>query len=247
MYCSITKRKSTKKPTSSGVYKNAQWLPCYPGSDQYRFTGEELEREPKYIYTINLVDTYSENGVSKKKKWEIAVIGYWDIVDDFIDTLKRDWAWKKNAWGINEGKIFDGIKKNFSNAGRHDYEKYSKLIFAKVNELKKEIIEEYKNAEEYQLQIQKLSKTNKQNGSKEENPEYDWDKHKRTYNYQRVFEKMVSSKTLSNKEMALQLINAGFRKLSQKYHPDSGGTVDNMQKLNHLKKEMIEILNLVNN
>jgi len=239
MYCLITKRKVKRKPVGSGVYRNACWEPCYAGSKAYRVTVDEIPREPKYQFRIVLAESYRTGDKLKKRQYPIATLSYWDIVEDFLDTLKREWAWQKDIWGRHEGKIIDGIRNHFPDAGQAEYDIWVRLVLKKFNIVKAGVIEDYKKSEEYPLLQAKLRKENHQRPENNHKTRTDDQQQKQREQYDRVFRELVSFRSISNKTMAAEIVNAGYRKMAQTYHPDSGGSVEEMQELNAVKKEML--------
>ncbi|HCT65762.1 MAG TPA: molecular chaperone DnaJ, partial [Lachnospiraceae bacterium] len=48
---------------------------------------------------------------------------------------------------------------------------------------------------------------------------------------------------IKNKELAKELFKAGYRQLSKKYHPDTGGTDGQISKeLNNLKEQLDQLV-----
>ncbi len=247
--CTISRQKLTRSPGPSGVYRNAGWEPCYPGSVEYRFTGDEIEREPMYQYKISLIQTVRNNGQVQKKRFPVATIAYWNIVEDFLDSLQRSRAWQKDVRGIHESRIVDGVKKAFPNANKVEYGQYLNPVFQKFETVKQQVLADYRKSEEYPLQMLKYRKVNGNNSgtdsrscagnsSQTENSET----RNRQARCDRILKNIVSFKSISNKTMAMEIVTAGYKKMAGKYHPDNGGTVEEMQELNEVKKEMLRLL-----
>lgn len=247
--CSITRHKRTCKPGFSGVYRNAGWEPCYPGAGEYRFTGEEIEREPMCQYKISLVQTVRNNGQIQKKRFPVATIAYWDIVEDFLDSLRRSRAWQKDVRGIHESRIVDGIKKTFPHLGHGQCAQYLNLVFQKFETVKKQVLAEYRKSEEYPLQMRKFRKVNGNSGETDPRSAADsafqtkaGEARNRQARCDRILKDIVSFKSISNKTMAMEIVTSGYKRMARKYHPDHGGTVEEMQELNAVKKEMLRLL-----
>ena len=247
--CSISRQKITRRPAPSGVYRNAGWEPCYPGSGEYRFTGEEIERDPMYQYKISLIQTVRNNGHVQKNRFPVATLAYWDIVEDFLDSLRRSRAWQKDVRGIHESRIVDGVKKAFPHADKAEYGQYLNLVFQKFETVKKQVLAEYRKSEEYPLQLLKYRKMNGQNsetdsqsGAGDAFQSQDSQTRTRQARCDRILKDIVSFKSISNKSMAMEIVSAGYKKMAQKYHPDNGGTVEEMQELNEVKRKMLRLL-----
>ena len=244
MYCLITKRKSKHKPIPSGVYRNAVWEPIFPGSDDFCFSGQQILRPTRYQLRIALQESYVEEGRRRKKVWQVAVLDYWDIVDDYLDTLRTPWHRQKSVWGLNEAKIVEGLRTHFPVAGQKDYGRYLDLIMAKFAPMKAAVIEDYQRSEEFPLQKKRINgASTRRPSAREARPERPRNgEAKKSARFERVMDNLVSFKMVKNKELARELVVAGYRSLAHKCHPDKGGSAGSMHELTELKNRMLELL-----
>jgi len=252
----------------SRVYKNARWEPKNWGSKKYKLTGDEVPRELKDRYRITLNESYRENGKVKKRQWHILSLSYWDIVDDWVfdaefrtnrSTLSAEGYEYK--WGVidyNEREIYRRIEKHFSDLQHDDYDRIIKLISDKLKPIGDEIIQEYKQSEEYKIRLENESlrekgprepteqelqeqeeseKTKKQFMELLAGGKKTSDSRAETAQKPASMEKMIVG-ILENKDLAREIINEGYNRLSEKYHPDSGGSEEQMQELDKVKEDL---------
>ena len=225
MYCLITKRKSKQKPIPSGVYRNAVWQPIFPGSDDFCFSGQEILRPTRHQFRIALQEILSEDGKRRKKVWQVAVLDYWEIVDDYLDTLRTPWHRQASVWGMNEGKIVEGLRRHFPHGGQRDYRRYLAIIMAKFAPIKAGVIDDYRGSEEYPLQKKRINGGfgNGQADRVETTAGQEGGENRKNRRFGRVMDGLVSYKLIKNKALAKQVIVAGYRTLAHKCHPDKGG------------------------
>jgi hypothetical protein len=55
----------------------------------------------------------------------------------------------------------------------------------------------------------------------------------------KAHQRTAQSKGKPTSKMAKELFKAGYRKLATKYHPDQGGSKEQMQELNELKSTLL--------
>lgn len=244
MYCLITRRKSKHKPGPSGVYRNAVWQPIYPGSDDFCFSGQEILRPTRYQFRIALQESVHDGGRRRKKVWQVAVLDYWEIVDDHLDTLRTPWHRQSSVWGMNEGKIVEGLRRHFPHARQSDYRRYLSIIMAKFAPLKSGVIEDYQRSEEYPLQKKRINGgfQNGQADRVETGAGREGRQTRKNERLGRVMDGLVSYQVIRNKTLARAVIVAGYRSLAHKCHPDKGGSDGAMHELTELKNRLLALL-----
>lgn len=246
MYCLITRRKSKHKPIPSGVYRNAVWEPIFPGSDDFCFSGQEILRTTRHHFRIALQKSVSENGRHRKRVWPLAMIDYWDIVDDYLDTLRTPWHRQASVWGMNEGRIVEGLRRHFPHLEQGRYRRYLNLVMAKFAPIKAGVIDEYRKSEEYPLQKKRINGEARSveadrpqaGASSREEPR----RSAKGARFDRVMAGLVSFRSISNKALAREIVVAGYRRMALRRHPDKGGDAEAMQELTELKNRMMELL-----
>ena len=244
MYCLITRRKATHKPIPTGVYRNATWQPIYPGAADYCFSGQQLLRPAKYQLRIALFENRRRDGRLKKTVWPVAILDYWQIVDDFLDTLRIPWYRQRSVWGINEGLIIEGLRGHFPDAGQPHYQRCLAIIMKKYAPLKAAVIRSYQQSEEYPLQLKRINgeaQRRKSSPSAEAQARPDTGPTPRA-RVEEVLNNLVTFKSIKNKALARELVAAGYRSLAHKCHPDKGGTAEAMHALTELKQQMLALL-----
>lgn len=244
MYCLITRRKSKHKPIPSGVYRNAVWQPIYPGSDDFCFSGQEILRPARHQFRIALQESLREGGRRRKKVWQVTLLDYWDIVDDYLDTLRTTWHRQVSVWGMNEGMIVEGLRLHFPHARKSDFRRYLDIIMAKFLPLKAGVIEDYRSSEEYPLQKMRISgdfqNRRTARGGSASDGKVRGEKQKDRFG--QVMGNLVSYRFIKNKDLAREVIVAGYRAMAHKCHPDKGGSAEAMHELTELKNRMLELL-----
>jgi len=238
----------------SKIYKNPKWGPYWQGSDKYELKGEEIQRDPKVKWRILLKESYrDEQGNVQKRQWHIATITYWDIVHDFLDSVRQGWEDM-----IYNESIRCGLEKHFP---EDRLEELWRLIDERYLQIKEATIDEYKKSEEYHwfLQNQKMenSKSNpnrkreereRKQREQEERRKQDEERQRQEYyrhrsqDHERFF-KSSSGLKLSDQEKPVfdRLLKAGYRKLATELHPDHGGDTEEMKILNVLKDKLQEL------
>ncbi len=227
MRCSLTrlkiKRRTKKYPGPSGVYKGSKWEPKYPGSSEYTFRGEEVKRDLKEKWRIVLYDSFKENGKIKRKQWYVCTITYWDIVDDYFVKSHKG-KLMNHAW-----KRLDGL---FPDAGEDEKNAIKKIILSRIEPLRKKVLVDYQKSDEYYYRLI-------QNMVEEKHKESQAKKKSENKNNKKHIRRKVCQG--NEKEVALEIIRAGYKKMAAKYHPDTGGSTAMMQKLNIVKDRLINL------
>lgn len=228
MYVKVIKKNVVRKPPSK-VFRNQKPKVMTDGYI-YWDKSDPIPRDNKWKYDFIICESYRENGKVKTKQKHIGTVRYWDIVD---------------GWGHF---VFEcNIEKHFSD----DDELYSKaweLIEEKYNPIEQQILTEYEKTEEYKVreywrkeekrvsdEIQE-QREREEAEKREQEEESKWQYYK---SYYRQYSASISTGiVLKNKELANELIKAGFKQLSKKYHPDCSGTDGQFKELNNLKEQL---------
>jgi hypothetical protein len=284
----------------SATYKNAYWIPEYKGSRKYILSGDEVERDLKFIYRIVWNVSYRDiRGKVKKQQKHISNIQYWNVIDDFKEFLRL-------RQGIIEGiknDHFDGHKQTFlpgklsdveaaidefvldlgsdiSIQGRIDDALMSKLCadgkpddsseFAsaiskfnhKWHPIKREIAMEFTRSNEFKIWLsnEAMRRAGPREPTEEEiraqrKSDEETEKFKKAFGQTFGQGSQRSGQTHSefksdelgscegvyvkNREIALKIVQAGFRVLAKKHHSDTGGDDDMMRVILETKNELI--------
>ena len=123
------------------------------------------------------------------------------------------------------------------------------LVEAKLNPIEQEILTEYEKTEEYTVreywlreekrvadEIQKQREREEEEKRKRDDEQWQY--------YKSFFNSASTSAggVIKNKELAKELFKAGYRQLSKKYHPDSGGNDKQCKELNNLKEQLDQLV-----
>lgn len=231
MYVKVIKKNVLRKPPSM-VYRNQRYTVSESGNIYWEKT-DPIPRDNKWKYDFIICESYRENGKVKTKQKHIATVSYWDIVEGYdFDAF---------LYGI--GKHFEGSEEIHHLAWE--------LIEEKLKPIEQEINAEYIMTEEYRVRQywQKEEKRvadeiNEQREREEaERRKHEEESKRQRYEYYRQYADFISSGAeIKNKELANELIKAGFKQLSKKYHPDSGGTDGQFKELNNLKEQLDKLV-----
>ncbi len=227
MYCSITRQKMKRRKGNtarSGVYKHPRWRPDSSGSG-YEITGEEIKRDLKDKWQVVLCESFKADGKTKKKQWYIAVVTYWEIVDNKYGKIP----------GMLSQRFRNRIKEHFPGADDAETDRIYGLIKNKIARIQQDVLKDYHDSEEFYYRlIQNLieeKKKKKQQGD---------------FNA-RVEENNLFENSIPNdRDLSLEIIEAGYKKIAAKYHPDTGGNKALMQSLNSVRERLISLSDLLN-
>lgn len=161
MYCVIQKV-INKKPNKYGspkslgagsttrIYKNRKETKYY-----YSYSIERFERPVKDAYKISIHKSYRENGHVKKKQWVICTIGYYDLIDSYVDEIIASSFEKKliqmdadgeYLWNLIQEKLHplrNSIKEEFENTEEFKTTKKNEEIIRIYTETKEEFENKY--------------------------------------------------------------------------------------------------------
>jgi hypothetical protein len=238
-------------------------------------TGDEIERPLKYRWRISLSEP-GGNG-NGRRQWYICTVSYWDVVDDRYGKEKK-------------GKLFYHARKRlemlFPDRDQAEIRDLLRVIEKRFASIRKSIIAEYQESEEYYFRLiqnlveQKRRESNRRangkgNGSEKRSGAGDGQgktagDRTRSENHRRPggdfgasgrsgpgegTERREKARPTgaagsaapkaaavpqgpSDLDMALDLLQTGFRRVAAKYHPDTGGDTDQMQRLNLVRDRL---------
>ena len=118
----------------------------------------------------------------------------------------------------------------------------------KFKPIEQEILAEYEKTEEYKVReywrkeekrvADEIQEQRKREEAEERKREKEYERQYYESFYSRYSASTSTGIVIKNKELASELFKAGFRQLSKKYHPDSGGTDGQFKELNNLKEQL---------
>ncbi|MCP4104446.1 MAG: hypothetical protein GY749_02760 [Desulfobacteraceae bacterium] len=229
------KRRTGNSSAKSGIYKHPRWRPAISGSG-YEITGEEIKRELKDKWQIVLCESYKADGKTKKKQWNIGVVTYWDIVDD---------KHGKNP-GILSQRFRNRIKEHFPGADDAEADNIYRLIQNKIKPVQQDVLKEYHDSEEFYYRlIQNLIEGKKKESDKKKKQE-NQDTRQEDFNTRTEKNNLFQNSIPNDRELSLEIIEAGYKKIAAKYHPDTGGNKSLMQSLNSVRERLINLSDLLN-
>jgi len=254
MYVVIQQRKETKIPKGS-VYRE---IKRRDDSPMFYNVGEPIPREPKFKYDIRLKD--------KGIQHHICTVTYWDVVDgwaggslnDSIESYLRLSLMQTHGF-TKEQFYSDDVKAlwreyNETDACRSLYLEIDRLAYLKfqpiIDMVKKEyaVSEEGKiKAEQDRIKEQAISQWEKEEEiKKRERIKYEKRSKEQAYKqYESFFggnsRTTASAIVDSDHEMVQELVQAGYKALSRKYHPDIGGSHESFVLLGKVKDKLMGI------
>lgn len=164
------------------------------------------------VYRFYLSERYRENGKVKSKDIHIINLDYIDITEIRVSALNKI---------INVALEGKGLYS----------ENNSDLIFDKLLDLREKLLKE-------EEQFQKNEEKRKQKEWKE------WEEFNKKYgfNSNNCSGSNIGLVDDTIKDFMIEIVKAGYKKLASKYHPDRGGKVEDMQKLNEAKEKLDKIV-----
>lgn len=260
------KRRTRNNPGPSGVFRRPRWKRKRGDSTEFVMTGDEIERPLKFKWRISLSES-GGNGAGRRQ-WYVCTVGYWDVVDDrygkerkgklFFHARKRlemlfpdrDQAEIRDLLRIIE-KRFASIRKSVIAEYQESEEYYFRLIQNLVEQKRRESTRRERKANGGDE-----TRTGGAGGASSGD-------RSRSDARQRTGGKPGSSARSSTGgpggrtahaasaarteavpegptelEMALDLLQAGFRRIAAKHHPDTGGDTGRMQRLNLVRDRL---------
>jgi len=256
MFCTIKKQPCKRKPFRSRIYKNPVWKPLYEGSERVELSGEEIERIPMYKFLVALNENYRDNGKIRRRQWHLGTLTFWEIVEDFKDTYGNSNRFGKDCIGIYECGLWERMDKHFKDIPESVLRDYGDILSRKLESVKAAVISEYKTLPEYKwMKVDvrmRAEQRDREDREREEKVRQEKERERKAHQrFQETFGGFggsgftsagISTLTQDEKTLALEIIKAGYRKLSTKYHPDTGGDVGKMQELNNLKEKLFNLL-----
>lgn len=238
MYAKVVKRKEKRSP---GFYYK-EYSPSIGPYDIDGFRKVNWEehcpapREPKWKYNIILAKSTRVDGRVKTEQKHIATIGYYDIVDGFVDNM-----------------LFYGLKRHY-NQDDPNFNTILDLLDRKLSTVTDAVINDYKQTDEYMSVVfwkeRKISVQKEINRMDREESKKRQEQAKQRQEYQKRYEEASENLfgkkekfTKEEQEIGKQIINEGYRKLAKKYHPDSPeGDAEVFIKVGIVKEKFREML-----
>lgn len=254
MYVVIQQRKETRIPKGS-VYREVKQR---DNSPSFYGVGEPMPREPKFKYDIRLKD--------KGVQHHICTVTYWDIVDgwacgtlcDSVESHLRLMLLKTN--GLTKAQKYSDDGK----ALWHEYQKtdeYSsmyleidRLAYVKFEPIMDKVKAEYADSEEYKIKAEQETMKERvieqweqeQKIKEQERADYERRSNEQAYKqYESFFNgngrAAAGVIADSDRNMVQELVQAGYKALSRKYHPDAGGSHESFVLLGKVKDKLMGI------
>lgn len=224
MYCSIIRKKEKRKPYRSRIFRDPDF------SDPSGVTGkDEIERDTKDKWRVLLNKSFRRGGKIYKKQWYVCTVSYWGIIDDKYEQ------YEDTDMGF-AFTVYERIEKHFPDLKAREIKDIYAMTWAKFEPIRRSVLEEYRNSEEYKYRVIQEEKKLKKERKKERKREYKY------YEYEYKDDSFEATNRLvddSEKTIAEKIIKKGFRGLAVKYHPDTGGDKQKMQELNRIKDKLL--------
>lgn len=254
MYVVIQQRKEIKIPKGS-VYREVKQR---DNSPSFYGVGEPIPREPKFKYDIRLKD--------KGIQYHICTVTYWDIVDgwacgalhDSIEShlklmlLKANGLTKEHYWSDDGKVLWDKYQR--TDECRLLYCEIDRLAYLKFQPIIDMVKEGYADSEEGNIKAeqdrikeQAISQwEQEQEVKKRERIEYEQRSNEQAYKQYESFFGGNGRATAgviadSDRNMVQELVQAGYKALSRKYHPDIGGNHESFVQLGKVKDKLMGI------
>jgi len=232
------KRKTRNNPGPSGIYKGARKTGGKNGKPP-KIEGLEIERALREKWRISLHETTGENGNRRRKQYYVCTVTYWDVVDDRYGGPKKGKLFT-HAWSRLAALFPD-----------RDHAPLRRMILERFASVREQVIRDYQQSEEYYFRlIQNLVERKQKEGGgsckrKPERPEpaEKTGEARRSRNPDQEFRVSQPPPGLNGdaKAMALEIIQAGYKKVAAKYHPDTGGDTARMQALNLVRDRLVKL------
>lgn len=235
----MMKRKTRTNPGPSGIYKGSRKISGKNGKPP-KVEGLEVERALREKWRISLYEVTGTNGDRRRKQYYVCTVTYWDVVDDRYGVKKRGKLFS-HAW--------DRLAALFPD---RDHASLRKLIVDRFAPIRREVIKDYQASEEYYFRliqnlVESKQKSGEGNGRKQQpkrsKPRSDASDSRQSKKRPENFQLSPAPHGLNGdaKAMALEIIQAGYKKVAAKYHPDTGGDTSRMQALNLVRDRLIKL------
>lgn len=247
MYCSITQQETKRRPASSGVCKKPKWKPSRKHPGEYEIIGEEIPREARPKWRISIGDTFKDNGRPRRKQWYIGTVTYWDIVDDRYGPES----------GFLEADLAGRVHRHFAGVNGYDCDRVLGLIHEKLGPIREAVLREYQDSDEHYYRLiqdfvarkkresaaRKSQKGCRGTGAGETSGAHSGpDDGPRAGRSAGASPRPQTGAAPTGQDLAAEIVRHGFKKIAPRYHPDTGGDPEAMQKLNGVKDRLLEII-----
>lgn len=246
----IIRRRTRQYPPPSGVFRGARNGENGLGG---RGAGEEIRRDLREKWRISLSDVIVEGGRRVRRQWPVCAITYWDVVEDRFGDGSRPPLFRH---------VWDRLAEIFPEAPPERIGEMKDAITMAFMPIRDEVIADYQNSEEYYWRLiqdlvrnrQRAAREESSSGEKAGNGTSSGPRNSFTGEEAGFFRQEEptppprpeppppprSPKT--DRQMALEIIQAGYKKMAALYHPDKGGDTALMQHLNVVKDRLLRQL-----
>lgn len=264
MFCSI--REIPTRKTREGESKKLNvWTSQYgddPVKYHYSRSDDKFIRPPRPSYEITIQKSYREDGRVKKKRWKICTLNYYDFVDGYgywadsllrseVDRLLEETKLTHETLGVMIEAKLDPIIEQI----QAEYEQTEEFIIHKENEritnvyaVKKIQFEEVHGKDTYDYiydvfgELRNPDHLEKVKRDKESSKEYQQKSQEQQYkqfeDYFNNYGGGASQTGLGNHSEGDKIrLKKFYRTLSKQFHPDKGGTTEDMMLINEIKEE----------
>jgi len=252
MYASVSQSKA-KKPrwfkSESPALKNPRiirgdvfcWNNTTTIRDPYLVGDKILRTEMKPSYILKIGESSRQNGKVKSFQKHIHTFNEWTVIDTFLDFQKR--GTEQGIGFFIDGYSFDDyVLKAFPDA---DLDSAWALVRAKIEPIENGIIDGFKLTDEYywwqetkkamdELEAEKAAKKRRNEEAKRQSQQ----------SYQQYYQKESANMGASLSVVSLsqdetRIIDACYRDMAFRLHPDkNGGNDEDMKILNGLKDKI---------
>ncbi len=220
------------------VYENPIWDDSGIGS----ITGKKIPRKFKKRLVVKLNESKREGKTVRRKTIFRFTLRYWRIVEWVFEVPNSDWYLSSLEYHL--GNTLKSLKSTIE------------TIESLINKLEEKLapfIEVFKDDYEQEFEYTWLAENiavyekgweeelKKQEAKQKESRDYqekswkagrEWDRENYSSSYS-------SAAPVSQGRYETEIIKAGFKALSKKYHPDAGGKTEDFQELENAKSKMM--------
>ena len=263
MYWTINQKQEKRKPNNVNIDSESYYL--YPQvfknpvfDDNGFLKGEGISRKLKMMLELKLCISERENGMPKRKILFTHTLRYWEIIGSvfmipqyyhyliFIEQrLERELTEKFNSSELPQNEtsktIINKLERKlgpFIEAFKADYLMEYEFTWLAENQTVYEegcaemIKKQEKKQKRWEEEQEAKKKEKKDYQEKSKNQGRKW----RDTNYTNPFG-LAASENLERFEA--EIIKAGFKALSKRYHPDAGGKTEDFQDLENAKANLL--------
>ena len=254
MYFSFIEVHQKRKPRESWVLANPKIVRSpwsMNGVEQGIFLSKEgtkVKREPKpQAWRIVLNESSRIGGKVKKVQAYIQTVSWWDVVDNYLfyrknhsdDEIQTGWLIFLESQDFDKRVLIKFPDANTDEIWKLFQIKAAPIVSAIINEFKK--MEEYKWFKINQKLDAEIKAEKDRKKAEEKRKQRDYQKNysrNREQNFRDNSSTTGSPTAASLTQDEARIINACYRVMATKLHPDKGGDVNDMKILNGLKDKI---------